>query len=346
MISYYILRLLQAVIALMLVSANCFAECGPNCPQGCECGCATGECPADCSCGCACPATMVGANENLYGDLNCSYDDCDSGDYSVWGEWFPDQPVLFRQFMADPRALIYSVAWRFNDSALFKNIIPVSYYDTCALYKWYNVWPWQGVLQFEIEGCLWAVFEPLAPSSPLVNADYYVGFPFTYAIGPWAFRLRGYHISSHIGDEFLLQHPRFCRKNPSAEYVDFFISWDYTDEIRLYSGIGAVVANDVSFRQKRFYAEIGAEIRMMKLGFVDCRQRVYGAPIFGMHFRHKQHYGNSVDSTFILGYEFGKLTGEYKRLRLFFEYHDGFSSEGQFARLKSKYFAIKLTYGY
>lgn len=278
---------------------------------------------------------------------DCDLEDCTQNDcYCRWGEWFPDDPVIFRHFMADPRALVYSVAWRFNDTALNKNNIPVSYWDTCAFYRWYNVWPWCGWLQIELEGGLWAVFDPLTESSPLINADYYVGIPITYAIGPWAFRLRGYHISSHIGDEFLLNHPGFDRRNPSAEYLDFFTSWDFTDEIRFYSGLGYVVAQDDSFICKRFYAEGGAELRFVRLGWIDECKRLYGAPIFGMHFRYKGDFRNRIDSTFVLGYEWGKLECYDERLRLFLEYHDGYSVEGQFCRLKSTYLSIKMTYGY
>ncbi len=329
--------------------SNC--SCGPSCPKDdCGCGCDHGyteeEPYNDPNCPCEneeenVPIHIILSAANEDHSQECGYKPC-----AVWGQWFPDNPVLFRQFMADPRALIFSAAWRFNDQALFKNTIPVSYYDTCVFYRWYNVWPWKGDLQIELEGCLWAVFNPLGESSPLINADYYVGIPITYGVGPWAFRLRGFHISSHIGDEFLLQHPFFCRRNPSAEYLDFFISYDYTDEIRFYSGLGYIVAQDDSFIQKRFYSAIGTELRLLELGFVDHCQRVYGAPIFGMHFRQQGDFGNRVDSTYILGYEFGKLTGEYKKLRFFLEYHDGYSVEGQFSRLKTNYLAIKMTYGY
>lgn len=340
----------------------------PKCPPNCDCGCANGK-PCQCNAPAFVPKTAAADYSDNYDNrgqyaygvtgqeeievfipLSAAYEDfsgeCGYRECGVWGQWFPDNPVLFREFMADPRALIFSAAWRFNDEALFKNTIPVSYYDTCVFYRWNNVWPWDGMLQIELQGALWADFNPLGDSSPLLNADYYVGVPLTYAVGPWAFRLRGYHISCHIGDEFLLQHPWFKRRNPSAEYLDFFVSWDFTPEIRFYGGVGWVPAMDESFVQSKWYAACGTELRLLRFGFVDECQRIYGAPIFGVHFRDCGDFGSRIDQTYILGYEIGKLTGEYKKLRLFFEYHDGYSVEGQFARLKTDYFAIKLTYGY
>lgn len=262
------------------------------------------------------------------------------------GIWLPEDPPLFRPFMADPRQVTYSVGWRFDDNAFTRNIVDVSYADTCALYRWCNVWPWHGDLQIEVEGALWAIFAPCHESAPLINADYYVGIPITYAIDCWQFRLRGYHISSHIGDEYLLNHPDFDRKNPSAEYIDFFISHDLTDEIRIYGGIGYVVSQDKSFKIPRFFSAIGGELRLLRLGFLDCKNVLYGCPIFGMYFRQNSDFKKHVDATYVLGYEIGKLCGLYRRLRMYMEYHDGYSLEGQFANIPTNYFSLRVSYGF
>jgi hypothetical protein len=262
------------------------------------------------------------------------------------GIWLPEDPVLFRPFMADPREIDYSVGWRFNDNAFTKNIIAVSFGDTFPLYRWCDIGPWHGELQLELEGAVWAIFDPIEESSPLINADYYVGFPLTYAFPQWQFRLRGFHISSHIGDEFLLNHPAFDRRNASAEYLDFFVSHDLTKEIRLYGGIGYVIMQDREFRTKRLYGAAGAELRLLRLGFYDAKDILYGCPIYGMHFRASGDFRHHIDSTFILGYEFGKLVGLYRKLRFFLEYHDGYSVEGQFSKIATNYFSIRTSYGY
>jgi hypothetical protein len=211
----------------------------------------------------------------------------------------------------------------------------------------YNVWPWCGQLQIELEGALWAVFDPLHDSSPLINADYYIGVPISYGFGCWQFRLRGYHISSHIGDEFLLKHPNFHRKNPSAEYLDFFVAHDLTDEIRLYAGLGVIVHQDNSFHSEPFYADVGGEIRLYSIGFADNCQRVFGVPVFAIYARYRGDFHKHVDITYALGYEFGKICSMNERkVRALFEYHDGYSVEGQFAHCPSNYFQILLTYGF
>jgi len=279
------------------------------------------------------------------------------------GIWMPEDAPLFRPFIADPRQLTYSAGWRFNDDAATKNIIDVSFGDSFGIYRWCDVGPRHGQLQIDLEGGLWAIFNPSYDSAPLVNADYYVGIPITYAFDSWQFRLRGYHISSHVGDEFLLnhipgyavssqahgdqfKHRRFVRKNPSAEYLDFFISHDLTQEIRLYAGLGWVVEQDPSFHFHKFYSALGAELRLLRWGFLDCRNVLYGCPIFGMHFRGGRDFKRHIDATYVLGYEIGKLTGVFRRFRVFMEYHDGYSLEGQFCKFPTNYFSLRMSYGY
>ena len=64
-----------------------------------------------------------------------------------------------------------------------------------------------------------------------------------------------------------------------------------------------------------------------------------------MHFRQIEIIEH-VDATYILGYEFGKLSGLYRRLRFYMEYHDGYSAEGQFCRHATEYFSVRLSYGF
>lgn len=304
----------------------------------------TGECPCDSDCEWDFSSDYIDQGEVDFWSqpFFCTNECC----FPVWLEWLPGDPQLMRPFLADPRQVNYSGGWRFNDKALVHNVIPVSYGEAIPLLRLYNLWPWCGILQLELEGAVWAVFDPLHDSSPLMNADYYIGVPLTYAIPNWRFRLRGYHISSHIGDEFLLNHPHFRRLNPSAEYLDFFISHNLTREIRLYAGVGCILHADESFPMKRFYAEAGGEVHMYGLGFRDECGDIYGDPYFAVYLRHRGENKHHVDMTYALGYEFGKISTRAKLLRAFLEYHDGNSLEGQFSRCPTHYFAIRVSYGF
>ena len=331
------------VSAAQMHAGDCGTDCVCGCHQGNECACHPqnqGNCPTDCcqwdhSWGVVRPICVDIDGRNVINEGVCS-----------GGIAMPEDAPLFRPFMADPRQVTYSAGWRFNDDALTKNIIDVSYGDSFAIYRWLDLGPMHGQLQIDLEGALWAVFNPCYESAPLINADYYVGVPITFSYDAWQFRLRGYHISSHIGDEFLLDHPHFVRKNPSAEYLDFFMSCDLTEEIRIYGGLGWVVAQDPSFKFNPFYSALGAELRLLRWGFLDYKNVIYGCPIFAMHFRQSGDIKNHIDGTYVLGYEFGKLCGLFRRLRIFAEYHDGYSVEGQFCKKPTHYFSVRTTYGF
>lgn len=316
-------------------SGDC-CDCSGDENAGCCTSCDYVQQFGDC-CNNGCSDVRARYHDRALQTIEC----CDHG-----GIWLPEDPPLFRPFMADPREICYSAGWRFNDNALTKNIIDVSFGDIIGIYRWCDMWPWHGQLELALEACVWAVFDPCADSAPLINADYFVGVSLSYAIDRWQFRLRPFHISSHIGDEFLLNHPGFDRRNASNEYIDFFISHDLTPELRFYGGIGYIAREDESFHIKPVYGALGSELRLMRLGFYNEKDFIVGFPIFAMHFRFNGEYRKHVDSTYILGYQFSKLCGLGHNVRFFIEYHDGYSSEGQFCKDATNYFAIRGSYGY
>lgn len=276
------------------------------------------------------------------------------------GLWIPEAPPLFKPLAADPREISYSLSWRLFDRALAfechpdvlkddikgNNIVAVSFGDQFPIYRFFNVWPWHGELQFDLQGALWAVFAPTHEYAPLINADYYVGIPITYAFNCWSFRLRGYHISCHIGDEFLVLRPDFDRRNPSSEFIDFFASYNFREQIRLYGGVGGAVTQDCTFRCGRFFVVAGMEVRPTPLRYYSVKNRLYGVPLFAMHFIYRDQMNRHLDSTYILGYEWGKTSGWQHKTRAFLEYHDGYSLEGQFCKRPTRYLSLKMTYGY
>lgn len=317
-------------------------------------------------------ANSLQANEGYYnggyaneGYYNGGYTDGCCGDWytdsnecndSFWwcppngyGEWLPEAPPLFRPFKADPRQITFSIGWRFNDKIFNKNLVDVSYGDDIPIYRWYNVGPCNGQLQIAIEGAVWALFEPTEESAPLVDADYYVGIPITYAFDCWSFRLRGYHISTHLGDELLLNElrddPDFERLNPSAEFLEFHASYYYCD-FRFYAGVGAIIHNDHSFPRRRWYFEAGIEQYLSNWAHQFTCNRLLGRPFWAIHgnFHNDHHW--SPDMTYVAGYELKKTCGLGRALRLFGEYHHGYSLEGQFSKERTHYWSIRLSYGF
>jgi hypothetical protein len=267
----------------------------------------------------------------------------------VSGIWFPQNTELFQPLIANPRQAIYSAGYRGGDQVIGKNVAAVSLGDDFPIYRWLNVFKWKGDLQIGIEGGIWSVFnlDPhpnIISGTELVNTDFYVGFPITYAVNNWSYKLRYYHISSHLGDEFLENNPGYVRVNPSFEAIDLFASYQVNEAIRLYIGPGFVIRSDKSYKWKPFYLHYGAEFRFG--GYKSLYQRLYGTWLFSVFFRTEQELHYNFDGTAIFGYEWSKLQGVGRKIRLFAEGHHGYSFEGQFSKDKTTYWAIKFAYGF
>lgn len=265
------------------------------------------------------------------------------------GIWFPQMTELYLPMIADPRNVTYSLGWRSGDRVIGSKTIGVSLGDDFPIYRWLDVF-FCGDLQIGIEAGIWSVFN-MNPSpntamgwGELVNTDFYVGIPITFATGPWSFRVRGYHISSHLGDEFMIDHPEVVRLNPSIEAVDFFTSYQATEAVRVYVGPGAIVHSDRTFRWTPFYIEYGTEARF--LGSKFTKQRLYGTLFFALFWRNYQELHFNFDGTYRAGYEFSKLQGIGRKFRLYVGYHHGYSLEGQFSKMRTHYFEFNMNYGF
>jgi hypothetical protein len=278
------------------------------------------------------------------------------------GIWFPQMTELFQPLIAAPRQISYTIGYRSGDRVCGNKAVDISLGDDFAVYRWLDVM-WNGDLQIGIDAGIWSVFN-MDPSHPniaggteLVNTDFYVGVPLTYARDKWSFRLRGYHISSHLGDEFLVNHPGFVnvngpnkdnpnrvRVNPSFEAIDFATSYQVSEVLRIYAFPGVIVQSDESFPWKPLYIEYGTEVRFLGMKFY--KQKLYGTIYIGLHWRNYQELDWNFDGTYRIGYEFSKLQGIGRKFRFYIEYHHGYSLEGQFSKDRTHYMQYNLSYGF
>jgi hypothetical protein len=269
----------------------------------------------------------------------------------VDGIWFPQSTVLFPPLIADPREPMYAVNYRFGDRVMGRKAVAVSLGDDFPIFRWRHVF-YGGDLQISIQAGVWAVFnfsnvpDRKKNTCEMMNSDWLVGVPLTYAHGKWAHRLRFYHISSHLGDELIVDHPKYLhkRKNPSYEAVEYIASHQFSSGLRLYGGPGIVVQSDETFKLKPFYVKWGAEVRLF--GRKLYYHRLYGTPFFIAHLENWQQQHWDLNQFFMLGYEISKLQGVGRKMRLYVEYHRGYSYEGQFFNKKTQYGQVGLSWGF
>ena len=260
------------------------------------------------------------------------------------GEWLPQSAILYPTELANPLQVAFSGGIRFRDKVAGQVCTPVSFGAQFPLYRWSNtrVFKRKGDVQVDVEGSVFAIFNQTEISSPLINADYYVGIPVSFACKRFAHRLRIYHISSHLGDEYMNREHHKKRLNKSFEAIDYSLSYNLTKQIRCYVGPGVIFHSDSEMRLKPLYINYGMEV---KVGKHEWKQ-VYGVPYLAMHFSNYQDHDWNIDANFAIGYEVGKANGLGRKARLALEYHNGFCSAGQFSRHRSDYLQLKLSWGF
>jgi len=257
-----------------------------------------------------------------------------------YGIWLPQSTILFPTQIANPRQICFSLGTRFHDKISGSIASEITLGDQFPIYRWANMWG--GDLQLELEGGVFGIFNLHDHDFPLVNTDYYVGVPLTFAKGPWAFRVRAYHISSHVGDEYLLKHRHLHRKNKSFEAIDFSADYSFSNNLRFYGVLGSILFSDKEMPMKHAYLEYGFEARGPRTEFTQ----LFGQPFLAVHLRNWQSVHFATDVTYALGYEWGKLNGIGRKIRVFCEYHQGFSPDGQFSRERTKFLSLRVAYGF
>jgi hypothetical protein len=151
----------------------------------------------------------------------------------VW-QRLPDG-LLYRSYLAGVKESRIGSAWVYDDGegwlwdATLGGRVGVVRYgtrDAARPQGW----------QLDVEG---AAFPRLQADDDLdlISADFRFGVPLTWAIGPWEYKLAYYHLSSHVGDEFLLDNPGFGRLNYVRDAIVAAAAWRLGDW-RLYGEVG------------------------------------------------------------------------------------------------------------
>jgi Protein of unknown function (DUF1207) len=153
---------------------------------------------------------------------------------------FP-QDQIFCPVLADPkepRSFVSFVRGTFRSlddpSGKGTNIGSVGLGDSFGLVRWGGPSPGEGA-QLDVVGSIFAQFDVGTDSNDLINADYIVGLPLTFRRSGFSTRIRLYHQSSHLGDEYLLRAEDIERENLSFESVEFLLSQEI-GPLRVYAG--------------------------------------------------------------------------------------------------------------
>jgi hypothetical protein len=153
---------------------------------------------------------------------------------SAWYLQVMPQGLMYRSYLAGAKEPRFASYWN-NDKeqgdiwdAALGGRLGLLRYGTCD-----NVFP-EGI-QVDLEGGSQARLDPNSNSNELYSVDFRVGIPVCFAFGPWQFKTGYYHISSHLGDEFLINNPGARRLNYTRDAILLGVGYFYTEKLRLYA---------------------------------------------------------------------------------------------------------------
>ena len=185
---------------------------------------------------------------------------------------FPDDQI-FCPTIADPKeprsfvSLLRGTFRSLDDpSGKGTTIASVGLGDAFGLIRWGGPEPNEGV-QIDVVGSIFAQFDLGAPSNDLINADYLIGLPLTFRRDGFSMRLKLYHQSSHLGDEYLLRGDDVQRENLSFESIELLASQEI-GALRIYGGWERLFRREPdTVPSKLFHG--GAELRTGRAGLLQ-----------------------------------------------------------------------------
>jgi uncharacterized protein DUF1207 len=237
---------------------------------------------------------------------------------------------LFAPLIADPRWPRFSIGYRyFPSDRELSSVGAVSFGETIALYR--DRGPFSGLWEVGFEAGVFSIFDLGAPSSDLINTDFFAGLQATYRMNDLSAFLRIFHQSSHLGDEFLLRN-RVDRVNLSFEGVDLKLSYRLFDWLRLYGGGGYLFNLDPS-GLKPWATQGGLELQTPWRFWGDSTRLVTAVDL-----QHRQENRWSTEISVRGGLQFERPGSFMRKISLLLEYYRGHSPNGQFFDRKIEYF--------
>jgi hypothetical protein len=173
--------------------------------------------------------------------------------------------------------------------------------------------------QLDLEGAAFPRLD-LDEDRDLVSADFRAGVPITYGEGPLRTKLAYYHLSSHLGDEFLLKNPTVARLNYSRDVIVLGQSYYLDVDWRVYGEAGWA-----------FYSDVGGEWEFQfGLDYSPIADRGFrGSPFAAIngHLREEVSFGGNLVAQF--GWQWRQAASGHL-LRIGVEYYNGKSDQFEF----------------
>ena len=235
---------------------------------------------------------------------------------------------LFRPLLADPREMSFSARYQKQTlGGIRRSATAASLAGSFGLVSGRaDSVDWQ----LGVQGGVFALFDFTDGNHDLLNADYFVGVPLSLRHGRWSSRLRLYHVSSHLGDEYLVRSPDVERINLSTETVDALLSYEW-DHLRLYGGGGYIINSYTPLT--RALLQYGAELRVPEvIGRADW--------VLAADIKHNEEQDWEANQSYRTGFTVSYGT---RQVALMLAHYEGYSPDGQFYVEKMRYSGVEIS---
>jgi hypothetical protein len=241
---------------------------------------------------------------------------------------------LFAPLVAEPREAQFSARYeRYNKEFEGElenfNACVVSFGDYLPVFEY--EFKDGDIFQFSVDGVMYALFNLDTPSWDLINTDYMFGFNTSYQIDKkWTARLRFFHVSSHLGDEYVLDNPDVERKNSSYEDLELLLAYS-PGKWRFYGGGAYVVRTNSLVNLDPWRARAGVEYRYpLETPDMDL--------LVAVNMDAKERTNWKISRSLMAGVVF--LKSEAREVRFMSNYFRGSSVQGQFFEDTLEYFGL------
>jgi hypothetical protein len=165
---------------------------------------------------------------------------------AVWGDTtmshsglFANAKEVFPPLLADPREIQLGLRMVTPVSRTAQGEVLAG--DYFGLYRWEL--PWQeSYLQWSVAGGIFSRFDLVSMQKDNEVLDYSANMPIDVRIGKWSTRFLPYHISSHLGDDFIKRTGILPLKYTFDSFKWLF-AYEPAKGVRLYSGFNYILRN-------------------------------------------------------------------------------------------------------
>jgi len=260
--------------------------------------------------------------------------DCEECDCCQWTSQLLPDGLIYRSYLAgakEPRLASY---WAYEDDQGW--IWDITLGGRVGLWRYGttdDVRPegWQ----LDVEGAALPRLDP-EQERDLVSADFRAGVPLTYGVGAWQTKVAYYHLSSHLGDEYMLRNVGARRVNYSRDVLVIGQSYYLNDDVRLYGEAGWAFYSDVS---EPWEFQFGLDYSPL------CNWNFRGSPFAALNVHLRQEVDFSGNFVAQAGWQWrDRHSGHLFRAGL--EYFDGKSDQFEFFDQNEKKVGLALWYDY